>query len=185
MKIEMLRPAAGLLLMVAAVLLVPLLAMQVTNEVVWTAADFVVAGALLMGTGMLYLAARRAGGSRYRLAVGVGLGAALLLVWANLAVGVIGDESNPANGLYLLVLAVGGLGTLLARLQPQGMARTLYAMAAVQAGIAGVAIALDLGGGAWEIVSVNAVFIGLFMVAARLFGRAAEEGFRADAAPAG
>jgi hypothetical protein len=82
----------------AALILLPLLAMQLTDEVVWDAADFAFACALVVGVGVAYeLAARMTGNSSYRAAVGVALAAAFILVWANGAVGIIGNEENPAN----------------------------------------------------------------------------------------
>lgn len=69
-------------------LMIPLVAMRFTDEVNWTASDFVVAGVLLFGTGLTYeLLARKMRRNVYRVAVGVALAAALFLVWANLAVG--------------------------------------------------------------------------------------------------
>ena len=86
------RSARGVALVTAFILLVPLLAMQFTDEVAWGVFDFAVAGALLGGTGLIHqLAASKAGNIAYRAAVGVALAAALLLVWMNLAVGVIGE----------------------------------------------------------------------------------------------
>lgn len=76
----------------AALLLVPLAAMLLTDEVAWDVADFAAAAVLLVGTGFAYvLATRRQRGMAYRMAVGAVLGLALLLVWAELAVGIIGD----------------------------------------------------------------------------------------------
>jgi len=99
----------------ALLLLLPLVAMQFTEGVVWDVADFAVAGALLVGAGVtLELAARRTGNGAYRAAVGVALGAAVILVWVNGAVGVIGTESNDANLMYGGVLAVGVIGALIA-----------------------------------------------------------------------
>ena len=69
------------------VLLVPLLAMQFTNEVAWSLSDFVTAGTLLFGTGLTFvLAARKM--RKYRAVLGVALAAALIYVWAELAVGI-------------------------------------------------------------------------------------------------
>ncbi len=75
----------------ALILLVPLLAMQVTDEVDWDVADFAVIGTLLLGTGLVYeLAARRVSNPKHRVVIGVVLAAFVLLVWAELAVGVFG-----------------------------------------------------------------------------------------------
>src|SRR3546814_9274645 len=43
---------------IAAILVLPFLAMQWTDEVTWTAADFAVAGILLVGANILYELAR-------------------------------------------------------------------------------------------------------------------------------
>ena len=70
------------------ILLVPLVAMQFTDEVNWTVADFVVIGVLLFGTGLVFvLAARRVRKKEHRIAIGVVLAAALLWIWVELAVG--------------------------------------------------------------------------------------------------
>ena len=105
-----------------AILLVPAVAMQMTDEVVWTISDFVFAGSALFGTGLAYeLVARRSSGV-YRAAMSLALGSALLLVWINGSVGLIGSEDNDINALYYGVLAVGLLGAAVARLKPPGMA---------------------------------------------------------------
>jgi hypothetical protein len=61
------RPAIRVALATACILLVPLVAMQFTDEVDWGVFDFVFAGALLGGAGLLLhqLAARRAGNIAY------------------------------------------------------------------------------------------------------------------------
>jgi len=88
------KSAGRVALAVAFILLLPLLAMQFTDEVVWDLTDFAVAGALLLGAGFTYeLVARKAGNIAYRAAVGVAVTAALMLVWMNLAVGLIGSDS--------------------------------------------------------------------------------------------
>jgi hypothetical protein len=83
------RRILRVLLVTAAILLVPAVAMQFTAEVNWGPMDFVIAGALVAGTGLAYeLAVRRMRSSRWRTAGGLALAAALLLVWAELAVGI-------------------------------------------------------------------------------------------------
>lgn len=69
------------------ILLIPLTAMQFTSEVVWTLADFVIAGGLLFGTGLAFvLTARRT--RKYRAIIAIVLAAAFLYIWAELAVGI-------------------------------------------------------------------------------------------------
>jgi len=114
----------------ACILLLPLIAMQFTDEVAWSPADFAVAGILLLGAGLTYLwVAGKGSDVMYRIAVGVAVAAGLLLVWMNLAVGLIGSEDNPANLMYVGVLSVGIIGALIARFQSAGMVRTMVAMA--------------------------------------------------------
>ena len=65
----------------------------------------------------------------YRIAAAIAVATPLFLVWTILAVGIIGNESNPANLIYFAVLAVSVTGTFIVRGQPDGMARTLLASA--------------------------------------------------------
>lgn len=75
----------------ALVLSVPLLAMQFTDEVVWDLFDFFVAGSLLLGSSLVYvLVTRHVRIRRSRVIIGALVAAVLVLVWAELAVGVFG-----------------------------------------------------------------------------------------------
>jgi hypothetical protein len=160
-------------LVVAFLLLLPLLAMQISDEVAWDMADFAVAGALLFGTGLAYeLLARKADSLAYRAAVGVALAAALLLVWMNLAVGIIGSENNPANLMYIGVLAVGIIGALIARFRPSGMAGALLATALAQALVTVIALIAENYRDAFEILLLNGFFVALWVGSALLFRRA-------------
>ena len=173
------RSTIRVLLGAALILLLPLSAMQFTDEVVWNLADFAVAGGLLVGTGLLYEAAgRRTRNIAYRAAAGVALAAALLLVWINLAVGIIGDEGNPANAMYIGVLAVGVAGALIARFQPHGMARALLATALAQALITVITLSAGFAApasGPLEILMLNGCFVALFVGSAWLFRHAARD----------
>ena len=81
----------GILLTATSILLLPLLAMQFTNEVKWSLADFVVAGALLFGTGLLCeFVLRKVKTTRHRILLCAVILVVLLLVWAELAVGLFG-----------------------------------------------------------------------------------------------
>ena len=81
-----------ILLGTAAILLVPLVAMQFTSEVNWTGGDFIVAGVLLAGTGLLLeLATSKLRTSRTRMIAGAVILLGFLFVWAELAVGIVGS----------------------------------------------------------------------------------------------
>ena len=161
----------------ASLLLLPLLAMQFTDEVAWDLADFSVAGVLLFGAGLTFeLVARKASHIAYRIAVGVAVAAALLLVWISLAVGIIGNEGNPANLMYIGVLAVGIIGALLTRFRPQGMARALFATALAQVLVAAIVLTARLGtsGPIWpkDLLIATGFFAALWLGSALLFRRA-------------
>ncbi|MEW6491079.1 MAG: hypothetical protein AB1589_00810 [Cyanobacteriota bacterium] len=164
----------------AFILLLPLLAMLFTDQVVWDLTDFIVAGALIFGTGLAYeLVARKGGTMAYRVAVGIALAAALLLVWMNLAVGIIGSEDNPVNLMYFGVLAIGILGATIARLRPQGMAHALFATALAQALVPVLALiikkpqvtSVEASMGVLGVLGLNAFFVMMFIGSALLFRR--------------
>jgi hypothetical protein len=164
--------------MAAFLLLLPLVAMRFTDEVAWSVTDFAVFGVMLLcAFGTYHLAATATGNVAYRAAVGVAVATVFLLLWINLAVGIIGSEDNPANLMYGGVLGVGILGAFIARLRPRGMARVLTATALAQA-LAGV-IALFSGSGSTasslpeSIVFLTALSVTLWLTAAWLFQRAA------------
>jgi hypothetical protein len=182
------RSTIRIVLAAAFVLLLPLLAMQITDEVVWDVADFAVAGALLVGAGLIYeLVARKAGDIAYRAAVGVALAAAFILLWGMGAVGIIGEDGDPADLMYLGVLAVGIVGAIIARFQPVGMARALLATALAQALVAVIALIAGKHQAAIssvaEILGLNGFFVALFIGSAWLFRHAARKQSPAGAGP--
>jgi hypothetical protein len=72
------------------ILSIPLIAMRFTEEVQWGLFDFIIIGTLLIGAGMLYeyIAVRISPNRRLIIALVITL--AVLLIWAELAVGVVG-----------------------------------------------------------------------------------------------
>ncbi len=77
---------------VSALLLVPLIAMQFTDEVNWNAADFLVMGLLLTGTALVTtVIAERLKQSRHKLMLSLFALAVVLVIWAELAVGIFGS----------------------------------------------------------------------------------------------
>lgn len=167
-------------------LLLPLLAMQFTNEVVWDLADFIVAGVLLFGTGLTYklaaIKARKTGNTAYKSAVGLALAAAFILIWVNGAVGIIGSENNDANLMYGGALAIGIIGAIIVRFQPHGMARAMFATALAQMLVPVIALiiwppqVISWGAaGIFGVFVLNAFFVMLWVGSALLFRNAARE----------
>lgn len=82
---------SGIMITVTFLLLIPLIAMQFTEEVNWSLADFIVAGFLLYGTGLLCeFVLRKVTKIQYRITICAAILLLLLLVWAELAVGIFG-----------------------------------------------------------------------------------------------
>ncbi|WP_303312223.1 hypothetical protein [Hymenobacter sp. BT730] len=172
-------------LVTAFLLLIPLVAMQFNTGVTWTLFDFVVAGTLLFGTGLTYtLVAGKWNNTTYRMAVGVAVLAGLLLVWAQLAVGLVGSEDNPVNLLFGAVLLVAIIGAIVARFRPRGMSNAMFAasLTYVVATIIAVFIWLPSPAtaepqvGLVNVLGANMVFAALWAVSGWLFRRASTAG---------
>jgi len=72
-------------------LIIPLIAMQFSNEVNWSWGDFLIMGILLLGTGLLCeFILRKVKKNRDRIILCVGIFVLFFLVWAELAVGILG-----------------------------------------------------------------------------------------------
>ena len=124
----------------ALLLCLPWAAMRAYPEagVNWTGFDFMAFGGMLLVAGTaVEVAVRMSGNGAYRLAAVIAVGAAFLQFWANAAVGIIGDEDNPANLMFIGVLVIGFIGALLVKLRAAGMAHVLTIVAVAQL-IAGV-----------------------------------------------
>jgi hypothetical protein len=151
----------------ALVLLLPLVAMRFTSEVNWSPGDFIFAALLIGIVGLAFeLTVRASADWAYRGGVAVALAAAFLTIWANGAVGMIGDEDNPYNLLFLGVIILALLGSVAARFRPRGMALAMTAAAIAQAALGILGASADLRGGI-----LSTIFAGLWLLAALLFGR--------------
>lgn len=77
---------------IGVLLLIPLIAMQFSNEVNWTGVDFAVAAGILLffGLGIEFLI-RKLKDRRYRFFAIAGALVVLLLLWIELAVGIFGS----------------------------------------------------------------------------------------------
>jgi hypothetical protein len=169
-------------LVTAALLAVPALAMafqvgvpdpgQGTEGVNWGPMDFAVAGILILGAGLLFeYASSRGGSAAQKVAVAIAVVAGLGLIWVNLAVGMIGDEGNPANLMYVLVIFVALIGAAIARFEPREASIAMFATAAAQAVVLVIALVAGLG----PAVPADLVFIGLWVASGLLFREATLE----------
>jgi hypothetical protein len=159
----------------ATLLLIPFLA-----NAPWTPSDYAFAGAVFAVIGgMFELAVRRSGDLWYRGGVAVALATAFLLVWINGAVGIIGDEGNPANLMFLGVIAVAALGAIAARFEAAGMARAMIMAALAEMVVGGIALANRLGASEPPFYPGVLILIGFFaltwLLSAWLFRQAARD----------
>lgn len=158
----------------ALILLLPLVAMQFTDEVNWTAGDFAFAALLILAVGVPFeLVVRKTGNAAYRAGAGMALAAGFLLLWSNGAVGITDSEAD----LWLaLVPAVGVLGAFLARFRPAGMGIAMFVTALAQASIAIAALIMGIVPAfntPFEILGINGFFVALFVGSGLLFRSAA------------
>ena len=167
----MLRVALGAL----AVWMVPVVAAQFVKDWHWGVGGFVRVYVLFFLTGMAYaLIARKMGAWAYKAGVGVALLAGFALGWSTMVQ--TADSGHPERLWYLSVLVVGFIGACLARLKAQGLALTLFAMAAV---LALISVVLPSGAPsdmALRIAVGHGVFIALFAASGLLFRRASVAG---------
>lgn len=163
-----------------ALLLAPLVAMRFTSEVNWTASDFIFAGILfaLIG-GAFELAVWASRNRSYRAGAALALLGAFLTIWANLAVGIVGSEANPANlwffGALLIGLAIAAAGRFRARSMSVATLATSASL-----GIAFVIAIMQptdepLVPQSREALGTG-VFAAMFLASSALFRKAAQEG---------
>jgi hypothetical protein len=155
----------------AFLLILPAIAMRVTDEVEWDARDFLIMGVMLAtACGICELSARASTNGAYRIAAGIAVGTAFLTVWANLAVGMIGSEANPYNLVFAGVIGVALLGSILVRFEASGMKKAMILAAVVQAAAGAVGLTADIRGAIFTMA-----FSGLWLLSALLFRVAARQ----------
>jgi hypothetical protein len=153
----------------AALLVAPAVAMRFTAEVNWTASDFVFAAVVFGSVGLFAEAAVRISRNpAYRAGAAFALLAGFMTVWANLAVGLVGNEDNPYNLAFFGVVALALAGAAASRFRAGGMALTTLAAGVAQAGLALGGASADPRGALF-----SAAFAGLWLLSAALFRTAA------------
>ena len=137
----------------------------------WTLSDFIVMGVMFAITGVtIELAVRSSTDWAHRLGALV----AILTVWVNLAVGMIGSDDNPYNLWFGGVLAIAISAALLSR-SSATMAGMMVVTALAQAAVSVFGLSTDLRGGV-----LSFVFAGLWLLSAGLFWMASRQGSSAS-----
>ncbi|HEX8623857.1 MAG TPA: hypothetical protein VF782_02135 [Allosphingosinicella sp.] len=158
----------------AALMLAPVIATRLTDEMAWDSFDFMLVAIMLAaGCGIWELAMRKTRNWAYSAGAIVALGAAFLLFVVNGAVGFIGNEDDPVNLLFFGVLTLAFGGPVIVRFRPAGMSRAMAVTAGAQVAAAALAVAMvpDLKGFAVG----TAMFVPLWLLASWLFARAARD----------
>lgn len=168
------RPAFWVAAITLLLLAIPFTAMQFNNEVNWSMSDFIIMALLLFSTGLSYiLLTRSASGFAYRAAFALAVGTTFLLIWANLAVGLIGSGPNIANLMYAGIVAIVIIGAFLSRFTSKGMKHVMFITAFALAICAGIQLLTKMyayaGSSITEIIMVNALFAILYTVSGLLF----------------
>lgn len=168
-----------LVFLTIGLLLIPLVMNILGNRVEggngwhWTAFDFVFMGVLIFGTGLAYLLiSNRAKSMHYRLALGLALAGAFLLIWVNGAVGIIGSEKEDVNMLYFAVIAILFFGSIITNLKSKKMSVVLFITAAVQMLIPTLALLIwhpPFDPGVVPVFGINVVFAMIFIASGLLF----------------
>lgn len=161
-------------------LLIPLIAMQFTDEVKWTGFDFLVAGTLLFAIGSFYvIATKSAPNIMHRVAMAIGLGAMLFMIWVNLAVGIIGAGPNAGNLMYIAVVVIGVIGIVRSRFLPGRMELAMYGIALTLVFVTAIALLTGMdrypGSSMNEILGVNAFLAAPFVLSGLVFRHVARE----------
>ncbi|MFA7287539.1 MAG: hypothetical protein WC055_01535 [Melioribacteraceae bacterium] len=158
----------------ALLLIIPLTAKIISEEMKWSIFDFFAAWSLIFIASFIYrMASKNVNNITYKAAIALSVFSGLFLIWSNLAVGLMGNENNSINLVYPGVLAIGTLGAIVTRLQPRGMAIVLFIMAfshliiSALALIAGVQYAPESS--VTEILAVNGFFAFLWTASGLLF----------------
>ena len=154
----------------AAVLLaIPFVAMQFTREVDWGPEDFIVMGAMLGGVGLAFEFIVRLSSDRwYRAGAALALLNSFLILWSNLAVGIIGDEDNALNLIFFAIILLALAGAFFARFRAPRMVLVMSMAGVAQAAMAMIGFSQDARG-----ATVSLLFVGLWLLSAAAFRVAA------------
>lgn len=161
---------------IVLILCIPFIAAQITEEVNWSPADFILMALILSGIAAVYeLATHKSQLSSYRIAIGIGLLGMFLLFWVNAAVGIIGNESQDANLLYIAVNVVIIIGAIASRLNASGMFKTMILGTLSTIAVPCIAYliwppsVISWSPGVFKVFLMSGFFASLFVLSAFLF----------------
>ena len=112
----------------------------------------------------------------YRAGIALALAAACLLGWMNLAVGIAGDEENPVNLSFFVLIAAAAIGAFAVEFRAKGLARTMFGVAALQILLGAIVstgpVAAHEPAGPAGLAALNGFFALLWLVSGALFAKA-------------
>ncbi len=173
------------LLISTGLLIMPFTASLFVDGWNWSGFDYLFAWVLFSFVSLaITFAVTSTEDTSYKVAIGLAAVATFLLIWINGAVQIIGDvgDLDTPDGLYAGVIVIGLIGTILARFQPRGMSRALFAMAIAQFLVPVIGyIIWPPAVFAWtpsvpSIFVLNSVWVLMFVVSGLLFRRASDMG---------
>lgn len=163
----------------AALWVTPMVMMQISDEWNWGPESFVLSAIMIGGPIVAYEQTARIWPSlAYRGGVAAALVTSVLLIWINLAVGIVGED-NPINFSFFLLVMASAVGAFAARLRPDGMARAMVGTAVMQ-GLLALAIATapsiaNEPRGTVGALVLCGFFAAMWLVSAALFYKASGE----------
>ena len=153
-------------------LLLPLAAMQFTSEVNWTGSDFLIIGIMLLAACCAYeFAVWLSADIAYRAGFALAVAASFLLVWVNLAVGIIGNEveNDVANLLFAGVILAWFIGGVFSGFRAKGMS---YAMIAATLVHVAIGLFAAIAGWGYEAAVSGVLFCAMWIASFALFRKA-------------
>lgn len=155
-----------------ALLSLPAIAMLAGAEGVdWSAGDFLIFVVMLsmLGAG-IELAAAKSGNTAYRFGAIAASGIGFLTIWANLAVGMIGNEDNGYNLAFFAIVLLAAIGAAVVRGSASGLAKVSFIAGIAQLGVGAMGYTADPRGAVFSMM-----FAAPWMIASALFSRAAKQ----------
>lgn len=116
----------------------------------------------------------------YRAGAALMIVTSLLIGWMNLAVGIAGNEENPVNLSFFVLIGVAATGAFAAEFRAGGLARAMLGVAAIQLMLGLIVSTGPVGAhepaGPMGLFALNGFFALLWLAAGALFAKAARAG---------